>query len=71
MPDGTLHELRELHKALLMLAVETVSRTFSRFQEKGLLEAERKSIKILDIEALNEIGGLCASTAFQLGQKQA
>ena len=57
--------------SFLGLAVETVSRTFSRFQEKGLLEAERKSIKILDIEALNEIGGLCASTAFQLGQKQA
>ncbi|MEJ2309953.1 MAG: fumarate/nitrate reduction transcriptional regulator Fnr [Gammaproteobacteria bacterium] len=57
--------------SFLGLAVETVSRTFSRFQEKGLLEAERKSIKILEIEALNEIGGLCASTAFQLGQRQA
>jgi CRP/FNR family transcriptional regulator len=57
--------------SFLGLAVETVSRTFSRFQEKDLLEAERKSIKIIDIEALNEIGGLCASTAFQLGQRQA
>jgi CRP/FNR family transcriptional regulator len=57
--------------SFLGLAVETVSRTFSRFQEKGLLEAERKSIKIIDIEALNEIGGLCASTAVQLGPRQA
>ena len=45
----------------LGLAVETVSRTFSRFQEKNLLRAERKNIKILDIDVLTDIGGHCST----------
>jgi CRP/FNR family transcriptional regulator len=45
----------------LGLAVETVSRTFSRFQEKKLLMVERKNIKLLDIDALSEVGGQCSS----------
>ena len=36
------------------------------------IEAIIKPFKLDDVkEALNEIGGLCASTAFQLGQRQA
>ncbi|MEN8213383.1 MAG: fumarate/nitrate reduction transcriptional regulator Fnr [Pseudomonadota bacterium] len=49
----------------LGLAVETVSRTFSRFQEKGLLEVERKNIKLLDSEALTDIGGQCSTDPYQ------
>nr|WP_078454780.1 fumarate/nitrate reduction transcriptional regulator Fnr [Solemya velum gill symbiont] len=37
-------------------AVETVSRTFSRFQEQGLLEVNRKQVKLLNIEALADLG---------------
>lgn len=36
----------------LGLKIETVSRTFSRFQEKGLIEAQGKAVRILDIDAL-------------------
>lgn len=41
----------------LGLAVETVSRLFSRFQQDGLIEAQRKAIKILRREALSEMAG--------------
>ena len=37
---------------MLGLAVETVSRLFSHFQEQGILEVERKHIRILDQEKL-------------------
>ncbi len=49
----------------LGLAVETVSRTFSRFQEKNLLVVERKNIKLLDINALSGIGGQCSTEPHQ------
>jgi CRP/FNR family transcriptional regulator len=39
----------------LGLAVETVSRLFTRFQDEGLLIVERKHIQLLDIERLNQI----------------
>lgn len=39
----------------LGLAVETVSRLFTRFQEDGLLQAERKYIHILDLPRLQAI----------------
>ncbi|MCW8889501.1 MAG: fumarate/nitrate reduction transcriptional regulator Fnr [Sedimenticola sp.] len=39
----------------LGLAVETVSRLFTRFQDDGLLIVERKHIQLLDIERLKQI----------------
>jgi len=36
----------------LGLAMETVSRLFSRFQDLGLIEVERKFVRILDADAL-------------------
>ena len=40
---------------MLGLAVETVSRLFTQFQEQGLLKVERKHIQLLDAEALAEL----------------
>lgn len=39
----------------LGLAVETISRLFTRFQEERLLNVERKHIQLLDIERLRSI----------------
>ncbi|MCB1762313.1 MAG: fumarate/nitrate reduction transcriptional regulator Fnr [Gammaproteobacteria bacterium] len=39
----------------LGLAVETVSRLFTRFQEERLLEVERKHIQLLDLERLENL----------------
>lgn len=39
----------------LGLAVETVSRLFRRFQEDGLVEADRHRVRILNMERLREI----------------
>jgi len=39
----------------LGLALETVSRLFTRFQEEGILEVERKHVKALDIDRLKQI----------------
>jgi CRP/FNR family transcriptional regulator len=39
----------------LGLAVETVSRLFTRFQDEGLLKVERKHIQLIDIERLKQI----------------
>ena len=39
----------------LGLAVETVSRLFTRFQEEGLLEVERKHIQLIDLERLAQV----------------
>jgi len=41
----------------LGLAVETVSRLFTRFQEEGLLRVDRKHIEFLDTGALEAILG--------------
>ena len=40
---------------MLGLAVETISRLFSLFQEQGLLEVERKHVKLLDPAGLEQI----------------
>jgi CRP/FNR family transcriptional regulator len=45
----------------LGLAVETVSRMFTRFQEDGLLSVERKHIIIHDLERLHEVAGASTS----------
>jgi CRP/FNR family transcriptional regulator len=39
----------------LGLKLETVSRTFSRFQEDGLLEVKQRSIRILDEDSLRKL----------------
>lgn len=39
----------------LGLAVETISRLFTRFQDEGILKVERKHVELLDIEALKRI----------------
>lgn len=41
----------------LGLAVETVSRLFSRFQSNGLIEVQRKLVVIKDLAGLREIAG--------------
>jgi CRP/FNR family transcriptional regulator len=40
---------------MLGLAVETISRLFTNFEEQGLLQADRKHIKLLDIKRLAEL----------------
>jgi CRP/FNR family transcriptional regulator len=39
----------------LGLAVETVSRLFTRFQDEGLLNVERKHIELIDLESLRTL----------------
>ena len=39
----------------LGLAVETVSRLFTRFQDEGILRVERKHVEVIDIDALKAI----------------
>ena len=51
----------------LGLAVETVSRLFTRFQEQGLLQASGKYIKLLDTDALRGI----ASTQYGADSRSA
>ena len=41
----------------LGLAVETISRLFTRFQEDGLIEAERKHVRLLNLGRLRELAG--------------
>jgi CRP/FNR family transcriptional regulator len=41
----------------LGLAVETVSRLFTRFQQEELLIARSKHIRLLDVQGLNDIAG--------------
>lgn len=48
---------------LLGMAVETISRLLSHFQETGLLKVERKHISILKIDELRKIATHCASTS--------
>jgi CRP/FNR family transcriptional regulator len=39
----------------LGLKLETVSRSFSKFQEQGIIEAQGKHIKLLDLDALRHM----------------
>jgi CRP/FNR family transcriptional regulator len=50
-----LRMTREEIGSYLGLKLETVSRTFSKFQEEGLLEVKQRQIKILDPEALRKL----------------
>ena len=42
----------------LGLAVETVSRTFSRFQQQGIVSVQRKDIRLQDMQQLKIIAGI-------------
>lgn len=46
----------------LGLAVETVSRTLTRFQECGVLQVNRREVEILDHETLSKIAGTRVSS---------
>jgi CRP/FNR family transcriptional regulator len=41
----------------LGLAVETVSRLFTRFQDEGLIAAEHKTVSLLDTDKLQQLCG--------------
>ena len=41
----------------LGLAVETVSRTLTRFQDSGILLVKRREVEILDHDALSVLAG--------------
>jgi CRP/FNR family transcriptional regulator len=45
----------------LGLAVETVSRLFTRFQQQGLIEVQNKYIHLRDLERLRELAGFSGS----------
>ncbi len=47
----------------LGLAVETVSRLFTRFQNNGYIHVERKLIKVLSLQALKEVAGIHSDDA--------
>ncbi|MEY8877909.1 MAG: fumarate/nitrate reduction transcriptional regulator Fnr [Leptothrix sp. (in: b-proteobacteria)] len=50
-----LRMTREEIGSYLGLKLETVSRTFSKFQEEGLLEVKQRDIRIVDLEALQRV----------------
>jgi CRP/FNR family transcriptional regulator len=41
----------------LGLAVETVSRLFTRFQDEGLVKVDRKHVEILDLPTIEGLAG--------------
>lgn len=53
--EFVLRMTRQEIGSYLGLKLETVSRSFSRFQELGLIEAQGKNIKLLDLDALRQI----------------
>lgn len=55
----------------LGLAVETVSRLFTRFQEQRLLRAEGKLIELLDLDGLRGLAGLCNASGRSSSPKSA
>ena len=50
-----LRMTREEIGSYLGLKLETVSRTFSKFQEDGLLEVRQRQIRVLDADALQRV----------------
>lgn len=52
----------------LGLALETVSRLFTRFQEQGILEVDRKHVKIRDLDRLKQMLKHHTSCHTPLGQ---
>lgn len=45
----------------LGLAIETVSRTLTRFQDNGLLQVRRRSLEVLNYDALRKVAGAQAA----------
>lgn len=62
--DFNLSMTRSDMARYLGLAVETVSRTFTRFQQDGLITAQGKTVKILQLRLLGEVAGSTASIGF-------
>jgi CRP/FNR family transcriptional regulator len=50
-----LRMTREEIGSYLGMKLETVSRTFSKFSEEGIIEVKQRNIKIIDAEALKKI----------------
>ncbi|MEO8297754.1 MAG: fumarate/nitrate reduction transcriptional regulator Fnr [Burkholderiales bacterium] len=50
-----LRMTREEIGSYLGLKLETVSRTFSKFQDEAILEVKQRAIRILDLEALQRV----------------
>ncbi len=44
----------------LGLAIETISRLFSRFQEDGLMEVRGRTVRLLNLERLHDVAGVTA-----------
>lgn len=55
--DFFLSMSRQEIGSYLGLALETVSRLFTRFQEDGILKVERKHVQILELDRLRTMGG--------------
>jgi len=55
--EFNLRMSREDIGSYLGMKIETVSRLFSRFTEAGILQIKLRNVKLLDVEALNEIAG--------------
>lgn len=53
---------------LLGMAVETISRLLTHFQESGLLKVERKHISILKLQELRQLATHCASNTTNTSQ---
>lgn len=53
---------REEIGSYLGMKLETVSRTFSKFSEEGIIEVKQRNIKIIDAEALKRIYNAEATT---------
>ena len=53
---------------LLGMAVETISRLLTHFQESGLLKVERKHISILNLPELKQLATHCASNQTNTSQ---
>jgi CRP/FNR family transcriptional regulator len=49
----------------LGLALETVSRLFSRFQEEGLIEVHGRQVRITNVDRLRSLGGTSAGQQSQ------
>lgn len=53
----------------LGLAVETVSRIFTRFQSSGLIQVDGKEIDVTDLQRLYELSGECQSHDAEASRK--
>ena len=53
--EFNLRMTREDMGSYLGMTLETVSRTLSRFQKRGLIDAQGKLIRIVDFEGLRQI----------------